>query len=194
MRNRKSLAILTVGAIAAIAMLLFPPFFDVGGLFGGVRLGFLLRPPAPNPALDVRPALAVETLLLQLVAVAGFSLAGALAHETGAPRSRQWILRGAVAIAVVFTALVVEFSATAENRGFTSAPFLLCMIPVQFPGGYFLFWLRLAALAMIALAGTLFAGYRSDNLVRNSILTAVLAGGFGVVGLAAARAAIRFWN
>ena len=189
--NSTQRAILWAGAIAAGLMALFPPYFDTGGLYGGVQFAFVLRPPAADYSIDLRPALAVETLLLQLSAVVCFTLAAILAYDGRKKRSTLLALQLPAFAAVVFGATFLAFSVAVSGRGWTEAPFLLCLIPVQYPGGYFLFWLRIAALGLIALLGTLIAGHRSADAARNGVIFAVAAAALGIVGLAAAKAALR---
>ena len=57
MLNIKQWAALRVGIAVVVVMVLFPPFFNTGGLVGGVQLAFLLHPPAPKYDIDFRPAL-----------------------------------------------------------------------------------------------------------------------------------------
>ena len=191
MLNATQRAILVTGGVVAALMALFPPFFDTGGLFGGVQFAFVLRPPAPNYQIDFRPAVAGETLLLQLSAAACFTLAAMLAHDDCRNRRAFWAFHLTALVAAVFAAGFVAFSAVIPGRGWTGAPFLWCLIPVQFPGGYFLFWLRLAALALIAVLAALIASHRSASTVQNGIVVAVTAATLALVCLAAAKAALR---
>src|SRR5436305_166932 len=101
MLNWRQRIVLWAGGIAAGLMLLFPPFFDTGGLYGGVQFAFVLRPPAPDFAIDFRPAIAVETLLLQLGTVACFALAAAVACDSRANRASTSVFRTGAFLALI---------------------------------------------------------------------------------------------
>ena len=170
MLNATQRAILFTGAVVAGLMVLFPPYFDAGGLFGGVQFAFILRPPASDYSIDLRPELATQTLFLQLSVVACFTVAAALASARRRSRASYWAFHLTSFVAVVFTASFIAFSAAVPGRGWTGAPFLFCLIPVQFPGGYFLFWLRLASLALLSLLAGLIASHRTASTTQNGIV------------------------
>jgi hypothetical protein len=191
MLNGRQRAILAAAAVVAGLMLLFPPFFDTGGLVGGLRFGFVLLPPRPNYALDVRPQIAVEPLLFQLGTVACLALAAAIASDSRSRRLQRSAARTGGFLAALFTAGMLGFSATSPDRGWMAAPFLLCLIPVQYPGGYFLFWLRLASLALVTLLAVTLAGRRSPGAVLDRVAPAASAALFMLLVVAYARAASR---
>lgn len=155
MLNSTQWTVLKAGAAAVCLLILFPPFFDIGGLFGGVKFAFVLAPPPQQLDLDIRPAIAFETLILEVTAVVSFTLAAALAYDRYAPPAARSTFRGGVFITALFAAMFLAFSASQPDRGLTALPFLFCLIPVQYPGGYFLFWLRLAALVFVTLVSVL---------------------------------------
>ena len=191
MLNATQRAIVISGVIVAGLMALFPPYFDMGGLFGGVQFAFVLRPPEPDYAIDLRPAVAWETLLLQWSATACFTLAAVIATGKRGSRAPLWAVNTAAFVATVYAGTFMAYSAAIPGRGWTAAPFLICLIPIQFPGGYFLFWLRLASLALITLLSAYAASHRSASLAWNSLVMAVSATAFGLICLAAAKAALR---
>jgi hypothetical protein len=173
MLNDKQQKVLLAGAGLAALMMLFPPFIDTGGLFGGVRFAFVWLPPAWNPAIDFRPQIASQTLLLQLSAVACFTLSAILAYDEGARRLRRVIFRAGAFTATLFMTAMLAFSITEQGRGWTAPPFLLCLIPLQYPGGYFLFWLRLAFIALVTLLPVSLANRRSRSAVPGGLVFVV---------------------
>jgi len=191
MLNATQRTILLTGAVVAGLMVLFPPYFDAGGLFGGVQFAFILRPPASDYAIDLRPELAAQTLFLQISAVACFTLAAVLSSSRRRSRASYWAFHLTTFVAVVFTASFIAFSAAIPGRGWTGAPFLFCLIPVQFPGGYFLFWLRLAAFALLSLLAGLIASHRTASSTQNAIVVAVMGATLGLIFLGIANAALR---
>lgn len=172
-------------------IVLFPPFFDKGGLFGGVRFAFVLAPPPANAALDIRPALDVGTLALQVVAVACFTVAAALAADPKFSRPARAAFHTAVALTVAFVIGFLAFSFIETGRGWTDGPFLVCLIPVQFPGGYFLFFLRLAVIAFLSLTVVLSppAPPGSATVKRGAVV--LLGASFLVLAAAHLQAALR---
>ena len=191
MLNYNQRATIAIGAIVAALMILFPPYFDTGGLFGGVRLAFLLLPPHPDPSIDYRPTLAAETLLHELCALACFTIAAAVSAASGTSRSSKGLVLGWGIIAAGFFAGSAAFSFTSPGRGWTSPPFLFCLIPLQYPGGCYVFCLRLAIFGFCCLTSVLLAcpQLNESKLVRTgwiAVATTLI-----IVGASAYRAAGR---
>jgi hypothetical protein len=171
-------------------MVLFPPFFDTGGIFGGVQIAFALRPPPPNAALDIRPAPAVETLLLQLCAIACFGLAALLAFDSRFKRLQLRLLTFGAFVALALASATISFSRVNTGRGWTDVPLIFCLIPLQYPGGYYLFWLRVATVAFLTFAAVRLAGRRAGAIPDRAVL-AVGAAALMVVAISTVRAALR---
>ena len=189
--NARQLAFLRVSICIVALMILFPPYVNRGGLFGGVQFAFILRPPAADYRIDYRPAIAAESLQLQLSAVVSLTAAAICAHDAKAGSRRRSIFALSIFSAAVFATSSAVFSAVQPGRGWTEAPFLLCMIPLQFPGGYFLFWLRMAVFACMALFAVIAADRRSKPALGYGPFALILATNLGFLTLAILDAARR---
>ena len=163
----------------------------MGGLFGGARIAFVGLPPAPVPAIDYRPAIASESLVLQLCAVACFAAAAVLAYEPGAGRAVRRIFPAGVFAGSLYCAGMAAFSIGSPGRGWTTLPFLYCVIPVQLPGGYFLFWLRLAGLGAGLLAAVCLARGKPRGYGPAEAAIGIATGSLALVLASVIRAALR---
>jgi len=172
-------------------MLLFPPYFDTGGLFGGVRFAFVLLPPTPISAIDFRPAVPVETLLLQISVIACFVLGGIRASDPSAGASSKNILAFGAFCGLLLATSSVAFTVAGGGRGWTPLPFLFCMIPINLPGGYFLFWHRLAIIALLTFAIILVAARRSQSGIPVGLVITTVSAVSALVGVATIHAAMR---
>ncbi len=191
MLNDDQRRIATIGALLATVMILVPPYFDIGGLFGGVRFAFILHPPTRNVSLDIHPAIASVSLLLQLSAVVSFTVSAILAYYHPANRVRMARMRRGAVATFLFALGYMAFSLFELGRGWLDAPFLVCLIPVQYPGGYFLFCLRLATLAWATLLWVLIPGRRTKPTPLNRIAAPIAAAILILLLIVTVRTALR---
>jgi hypothetical protein len=191
MLNLTQRRILAAAGALMVWMLLFPPFVDNGGLFGRVQFAFLLTPPTPINPIAVPPAVDADTLLLQITAIACSALAAALALDDRSTRAAMRYWKVGAFFQVLVAVVSLALSVASPDRGWTGAPLLFCLLPVHLPGGYFLFWLRVAALALLSLLAVTLAGRGSKRAVPINLVAAVTGAAFGLVVVSAVMAALR---